>query len=327
MTPSRQAPSADRSAAAAPSLPRALAEPAFVDWIVLTYLSLGLVSIYLGHQTPMREHFLGYLGALWVAYLSLVISYRAFAPGGPHPILDRIYRFGPLVAACMVYFRMKDAFAILNPRELDAPLHAIDKAIFGTDLSVWVEPYLTRGIVDWFAFWYWLYFPMVLVGILWAILLARNPEQRARFAVGTILCFLVGHVVYTIVPGLGPWHHLADQYRAVQEGGWFFQANWRTYRTGALHDIFPSLHTGVSAWYSIFFVRERKTWRPARYIAPLVVFITLNVVAATIVLRWHYFVDLLAGVTLAVICDLVSRHVFPRHEAMRARLGVSPRLW
>lgn len=321
------APSTDRTTTAPQGAGRTFAEPAFVDWIVLTYLSLGLVSVYLGHHTPMREHFLGYLGALWVAYLSIVVAYRAFVPIAPRPILDRIYRFAPLVAACMVYFRMKDVFAIINPRELDASLHAIDRSLFGTDLSVWIEPYLTRGIVDWFAFWYWLYFPMVLVGILWAILLARDPAQRARFAVGTILCFLVGHVVYTIVPGLGPWHYLADQYRGVQEGGWFFNANWRTYRTGALHDIFPSLHTAVSTWYAIFFVREAKTWRPARYIAPFVVFITINVVLATLVLRWHYFVDLLAGVILAAACDITARHALPRYEAWRERLGVSPRLW
>jgi hypothetical protein len=328
MTSSRNPSSTDRATSAAPGLlGRTLAEPAFVDWLLLSYLSFELVSVYLGLHGPMRDHFLGYLGALWALYLSVVVAYRSFATDGGRPILDRIYRFAPLVTTCMVYFRLTDIFPIVNPREFDAPLHAIDTAIFGTDLSVWVDPYLTRGIVDWFATWYWLYFPMVLTGVLWAILISKDPARRARFAVGTILCFLLGHTIYTFVPGLGPWHHLADQYQGVQEGGWFFQANWRTYRTGAGYDIFPSLHTAVSTWYSIFLIRERKTWRPARLLAPIVVFITVNVVIATIVLRWHYFIDLVAGATLAVTCDLVSRHALPRYEALRARLGVSPRLW
>ena len=328
MSSSPDARSAARtSSSAIGGLGRLLAEPSFLDWCLLSYLSFEIASIFLGRHGPARDHFLGYLGALWVAYLSLVVAYRAFAPALANKIVDRLYRAAPLVTTCMVYFRLKDVFPIVNPHEFDAPLHAIDKAIFGTDLSVWVEPYLTRGIVDWFATWYWLYFPMVLTGVVWAIVFSRDPERRARFAVGTILCFLIGHTVYTFVPGLGPWHHLADQYRAVQDGGWFFHANWRTYRTGAGHDIFPSLHTAVSTWYSIFLVRERKTWRPARWLAPIVVFITINVVLATLVLRWHYFVDLVAGATLAVTCDLVSRRIMPRYEALRARLGVQPRFW
>jgi hypothetical protein len=319
--------STDRATAAQGPLGRFLVEPSFPDWLVLSYLAFELLSVSLGRPGPMRDHFLGYLGAIFVAYLSLVVAYRAFAVPEGRPLIDRLYRAAPLVAACLVYFRLTDIFPIVNPRELDAPLHAIDVAIFGTDLSVWVEPYLTRGIVDWFATWYWLYFPMILTGALWGILVHKDAERRTRFAVGTILCFLLGHTIYTFVPGLGPWHYLADQYQGVQEGGWFFRANWDTYRTGAGHDIFPSLHTAASTWYTLFLWHERKTWPPARWLAPIVTIITVNVVIATIVLRWHYFIDLVAGVALAVVCDLVSRHALPRYEAMRERLGVSPRLW
>lgn len=306
-------------------LARVLAEPALIDWIVIGFLLVELFAVWGGKQGPARDHFLAYLGALLVAYAGAVVAYRALAPTGF--LWQRVYRMLPLVAACAVYFRLREVFPIVNPREYDAALHALDLRLFGTDLSVWLEDYSTPAVIDWFSFFYFLYFPMCLAGILWAIFYCKEPDRRARFAVGTILAFLLGHLGYLIVPGLGPWHYLAADYDAPLSGGWFFEANWNTYRTGAGHDIFPSLHTAVSVWLCLFLWAERPTHRGARILFWPVAFIVGNIVAATIVLRWHYFVDLVAGAALALSCRVASRRGVAAYEERRARLGVTPGYW
>jgi membrane-associated phospholipid phosphatase len=311
--------------AALPSATRALYEPALVDWIVLTYLAIEIFSVWSGKHGAARDHFLTYLGALFVGYGGIVIAYRALAPTGW--FWQRLYRFAPMVAACAVYFRLREIFPLVNPRQYDASLHALDMSLFGTDLSVWIEQFTSRGVVNWFSFFYWLYFPTQLAGILWSIFVSREPDRRARFAVGSIMAFLVGHIIYTMVPGLGPWHHLAAQYDGPLQGGWFFQANWRTYRTGAGHDIFPSLHTACSVWLCLFLNAERRTSRVARWLYWPVVFISANIVAATIVLRWHYFVDLVAGTMLGFLCNFAAYRALSMYEDRRRRHGIAPTYW
>jgi membrane-associated phospholipid phosphatase len=71
---------------------------------------------------------------------------------------------------------------------------------------------------------------------------------------------------------------------------------------GGPHGAFPSLHVGASFLVVWFDLRHRNFLRGLIYV-PLVLMIAL----ATIVLRYHWVVDLIAGVTLA----LVANHMAP----------------
>jgi hypothetical protein len=87
---------------------------------------------------------------------------------------------------------------------------------------------------------------------------------------------------------------------------------------GTRTDIFPSLHTACPTFLTLFTFRNRAV-RPYRYVWPVTAFFTSQIILATMFLRWHYLLDVFAGLTLATVAFLVSR-ALPAMEA-RARLA------
>jgi membrane-associated phospholipid phosphatase len=152
----------------------------------------------------------------------------------------------------------------------------------------------------------------------------RDPLLLARFATGTLLMFLTAHLVYTIVPGYGPYWYLKGTFVHELQGGTF----WRLVREaveagGAQKDIFPSLHTAAPTFFAIFSFRHRKLF-PFKYTWPVVAFLATQIIIATMFLRWHYLIDIVAGLTLATGAALLSQHVANWEHAKRERLGLQP---
>ena len=77
---------------------------------------------------------------------------------------------------------------------------------------------------------------------------------------------------------------------------------------GALKDIFPSLHTAAPTFILLYSFRHRHR-APYRYTWPLVAFFTVNIIVATMFLRWHWIVDVVAGLTLATVAQALSARV------------------
>jgi membrane-associated phospholipid phosphatase len=74
---------------------------------------------------------------------------------------------------------------------------------------------------------------------------------------------------------------------------------------GALKDIFPSLHTAAPLFIALFSFRHRALI-PFRYTWPLVLFFSLNIIIATMFLRWHWIIDVVAGVAVATSAQALS---------------------
>jgi membrane-associated phospholipid phosphatase len=85
-------------------------------------------------------------------------------------------------------------------------------------------------------------------------------------------------------------------------------------------DIFPSLHTAAPTAVALFSLRNRKEL-PFRYTWPLVAFCTVNIIIATMFLRWHYLIDVVVGFALAATGVWLSRPVTRWELARRERLG------
>jgi membrane-associated phospholipid phosphatase len=91
---------------------------------------------------------------------------------------------------------------------------------------------------------------------------------------------------------------------------------------GAMLDIFPSLHTAYPTLLTLYSLRYRHTL-PFRYTAPVTAFFTANIIIATLFLRWHYAVDVLAGLLLAVLAQRLGILSADR-ETDEARAGRQP---
>jgi membrane-associated phospholipid phosphatase len=124
------------------------------------------------------------------------------------------------------------------------------------------------------------------------------------------------------VPGWGPYWYLKGEYQHVLAGGPF----WRLVREtvdagGAQKDIFPSLHTAAPTFLAIYSLRHRHVV-PFRYTWPVVAFLATQIIIATMFLRWHYLIDIVAGLTLATTASFVGQRIADWERARRERLGV-----
>jgi membrane-associated phospholipid phosphatase len=160
--------------------------------------------------------------------------------------------------------------------------------------------------------------------------LNRNLTLLGEFAAGLLFLFCVGHTVYMIVPGFGPYRAMAGSFqRPFPRGFWLDLVMSAVHSGGAMKDIFPSLHTGAPTLLALFSFRNRDKI-PFRYTWPLVTLFTLNIIFATMFLRWHYLIDVVAGLALATGIALLAP-VVTRWEVLRRERGglgtVWPALW
>jgi membrane-associated phospholipid phosphatase len=92
---------------------------------------------------------------------------------------------------------------------------------------------------------------------------------------------------------------------------------------GAQKDIFPSLHTAGPFFVSLFSFRHRDKW-PFKYTWPFVAFFSANIVIATMFLRWHYLIDVLAGIALSTSAFFLAGIVSRSEIDHREQSGLSP---
>jgi membrane-associated phospholipid phosphatase len=113
---------------------------------------------------------------------------------------------------------------------------------------------------------------------------------------------------YLFLPARGPIVQMAGDFTVPINGGPFHVIIVRSVQqVGGPHGAFPSLHVGASLFATLFDLRHRNPLRALIYL-PLVATIAL----ATLVLRYHYAVDLIAAVVLAFVAGGVARAALRR---------------
>lgn len=162
-----------------------------------------------------------------------------------------------------------------------------------------------------------------------ASVLAFNAAKDAtsEFAIGSVLVSCIGQLGYVAVPAQGPIHHLADQFQQPLRGGMFFDLVLQTVAAGgAMKDVFPSLHTAGPVWFALFSIRRVRRMRaPGRVVAAVVSsFFAANIMVSTVVLRWHHWVDVIAGFALAAGAAWVAPRLAEWERRVRAERGFEP---
>jgi hypothetical protein len=201
---------------------------------------------------------------------------------------------------------------------------SFDLRVFGVEPSLAWDKYVSPFTTEWFAFFYFGYFFLLTVHIIPMMLAARDKDMLAHFSMGVFMVFCIGHLVYMVVPGWGPYHHLAGQFQHELKGGLF----WGLVRSavdagGAQKDIFPSLHTAVPTYMTLFSFRYRR-FVPFKYTWPVMAIFVSQIICATMFLRWHYLIDIFAGLTLATTALVVGGRVMAWEKTRRESFGAEP---
>jgi membrane-associated phospholipid phosphatase len=161
-----------------------------------------------------------------------------------------------------------------------------------------------RAVFHLFENAYWMLFPEIFAVLL---VLARSSAKDLRqFLVALFLCYLLGLLVFVCYPVIGPYHwapesldpaykgsmtqtlmqSLVEEYRAVAQGR---SVNGIGYFVGL-----PSLHVAVALLMQAFLHRAQCLFW---------FFLPVNVllIAATVILGYHYVLDVPAGIALAAV--------------------------
>jgi hypothetical protein len=203
------------------------------------------------------------------------------------------------------------------PYTVDAELSHLDTLICGVDPSLYLQAYLTPGRVEFFSFVYGAFIPYIYVTIILNCL-GRPPLERNIFLTGWVLTYTISYLGYIFLPARGPGDYHAADYEVVLSGGYFYGLVLQGVEaTGGMQGAFPSLHVGGSLYLCLFELGTNRL-RGLVYL-PLVILIYV----ATLVLRYHYVVDLLAGTVIASACLPLGRAVFLAWARRRQAAGLS----
>lgn len=214
---------------------------------------------------------------------------------GSPPVLRALHVGWCLVSlpATFTALQWLQASAARTAVDFDERLWALDREWLGIDVARWSEGFLTPPVADVFMAFYFVYFLMPLAAF---VALLREGDRSRAYRAMFVVAFGVyaSYMLYLLVPAAGPRHAYVNRSAPLPEG-WI---------TGALHDFirnlepqpfdaFPSCHVVLGILCAAM------TWSIGGWFRWAMAVAAAGTVASTVVLRYHYVVDDLAG--LAVV--------------------------
>jgi len=195
----------------------------------------------------------------------------------------------------------------------DDLLIAADRAIFGVDVTVWLERFARPGVNDVFYVFYSTYYFIALS--LGLVLWARDRAAARRYVFTLMVVYYVSYAGYFTIPALGPRFAQASLYtRSLTESPVARVINDTiNHLEKTKLDVFPSGHTMISV--AVLLV----AWKRARDVFWILLPIATGLIISTVFCRFHYVIDLIAGTTLAFVSVPIGDWIYDRIMAGRAR--------
>jgi len=226
--------------------------------------------------------------------------------------LDFLIDFYPAAFLPILFNVLEPLIAALRGGARDDLLIAIDRALFGVDVTVWMERFSRPLINDIFYIFYATYYFLALT--LGLILWLRNRSTARRFVFTLMVVYYVSYIGYFIVPALGPRFAQADLYSVsltVTPVSRFINDTINSLEKTKF-DVFPSGHTMVSV--AVLLV----AWKRARDVFWWLLPIATGLIISTVYCRFHYVIDLIAGASLAVVTVPLGDWIYDRWTARQA---------
>lgn len=215
--------------------------------------------------------------------------------------------WAPFAVVYLCYRALRGALPALVDGGREAALVRADIALLGSSpawsLEVIHAPWLTELLAYAYATMFLL--PLVVLLVLHA---RRRDGELREVALSLQLAFYLGFTMFLLVPARSP--DVVYAFPPLAGYGFYERsmAAWRTLQA-VTYDAFPSMHTAISTLAIVQAVRLRmRIW-----VAMLPVVVLLQL--ATLYLRQHYFVDVVAGWAVAAIAIAVALRITRRWGA------------
>ena len=262
------------------------------------------------------------LGAIWLGISFLVYRQRRKQGKGNalaeetnkrHAVQALIY-FVTFSAVMWLHFNIKLWGPLINPRRYDDFYQCIDVALAPLlDLAFEIRDWVGVRSGDHIDSWYLLTFAfMFFFSFAWHLF--RHREALRNVFLAILFIEALGPLAYLIAPAAGPFLYGNGQNLValineqamwdirnliLQQGPGWIAANGDRYLSAGLAAM-PSLHAGASYIFVHYAVKYRTPLLPAYLV--MYGWILIEAVAS----KWHYAIDLPAGIALALFCIWLS---------------------
>jgi membrane-associated phospholipid phosphatase len=206
------------------------------------------------------------------------------------PLFKIVRDWFPFFLLCASYYSLYGNLILrVNPHVADSLLSEMDGWILGNQAAILLEPWIRPWLTDFLNAVYFshlLFFP----GITLYFYLVGEAVAFRRIMMGFLTIMLMGIATYLLIPAAGPEKFLTDHFtRDLHGQALSHSVNYIIDVGRVSYDCFPSLHVGIPLLLS-FYLRN---YRPKMFL-PALLYVLL-MAFATLYLRYHYFVDVLAA--------------------------------
>lgn len=274
-----------------------------IDKLFIAYaaIMIGLLTFAVRHDSFALLLILGHVAAIG----ALIVIAR-----NSSPVAVFIHHWYLLLYVPFCYKQVPYLVTALNLHAADNTLAHWDLAMWKVDPVFWLSSMQNRFAVEFLQAVYTMFLPgSVALGVVLWLRTPREQFRRGTFAIA--LTFLISYLGYLLLPARGPrFMSYASQYPPLQ-GLWAFHyfQNALDKLEGAQYDCFPSGHVAVvlvGCWL-------------ARGISPRVLYAFATFAAciafSTVYLRYHYVIDVIVGMALAIVVIAVTPFVYSKLEA------------
>ena len=228
------------------------------------------------------------------------------------PLVQIVRDWFPFILLSSCYYALFTNLILrVNPHTMDGVLSRTDAALLGNQASFLLERWNNPWAADFFRLIYFSYV-FTLPGVALYFYLTDEKVVFRRMMMGYLTLFLLGIVSYIFVPAIGPGKLFGQQYAHDLNGHPLVRGVDYIMQTGRVaHDCFPSLHVGIPLLLSLYLrIYHRKLFAPA------LVYVGL-MCCATIYLRYHYVVDVIAAFIYAPIAYRLNDFLLSRWPGER----------
>mgnify|MGYP005835003085 CR=1 FL=1 len=220
----------------------------------------------------------------------------------------------PFVFCIAIYTNLHDTIHFVNPHDIHDKLIAIDQALFGVQPVVWAQQFYHPWLTRYFSVSYLNYFVIAVIVVVYLLIKKRHAEMK-KVLLGTILCFYFGYFLYILFPAAPPRLTLADQFVRDFGGGWLGAAQIKLVNISASSSraAFPSLHCAVTLISLMYaYSMERRLFY-------ILLIPGISLFLATIYLRHHYAIDIIAGIILAIFTYFITPVLASKWQNFRSK--------
>jgi membrane-associated phospholipid phosphatase len=209
----------------------------------------------------------------------------------------------------LVYNNVKSIIDVLFSSDFDQYLIEIDNFIFGTQPAILLEPIINPILTEYLQISYFLFFFMPIIHL---IELAKKEDKQLlnKLTRNIIFGFYFSYLLYLFIPAIGPRFTVFDfnainlelqgifitEYlREIINIGGGIPLNSINPMVDVNRDCMPSGHTMMTIINIYYAYKFQSKLRYFFYI------IGFSLIFATIYLRYHYFIDIIAGLLFAYL--------------------------